>query len=523
MPMPLVSPAPADLALTAPRGRGEVAITVRDVSKRYTRGSAGGWTLQGALLAAALAPVRALRGGRAPHGERAHPPPSPRSEQFWALRDVSFDVLRGERVGIIGRNGAGKSTLLKILSRVVYPTTGEARIRGRLTSLLEVGTGFNENMTGRENVYLNASIHGLSRREIEDRFHDIVDFAGVRPFLDTPVKRYSSGMQMRLAFAVAAHLDPDILLLDEVLAVGDLSFQQKCLERVDGLVSEGRTLLFVSHSLDAITRFCTRVIWLDAGTVKQDGPAREVVEAYLTEMIGVRSSRSWTPSEPWLHADARTDAETIAPASNADGSEARIGSENGTPAVNGTHGGDADARAIPTATATGRLDAPPGDEHVRLIGARVVDRAGDTVGSVAIDAPVGVEVTYDVLRAGRNVQPSLHFKTSSDQFIFAVAYTDPDRAFAPPAPGRYVATAWVPENVLNSGVIYVSVAMNTPDPYHEHCIVERAVSFNVFERVDAEGTARGLYARDFPGLVRPLLRWETRTVAMASDQMLERR
>ena len=470
----------------------EVAISVRGISKQYIRGQEVGWTLQGTLLELARAPVRALRGAHpsavpSPRSAGSAPRsagPTPRSETFWALQDVSFDVRRGERVGIIGRNGAGKSTLLKILSRVVYPTTGEARIRGRLTSLLEVGTGFNENMTGRENVYLNASIHGLTRREIDARFDEIVDFADVRAFLDTPVKRYSSGMQMRLAFAVAAHLDPDILLLDEVLAVGDLSFQQKCLERVEGLVSEGRTLLFVSHSLDAMTRFCTRVIWLDGGRIKQDGPARDVVEAYLTELIGVRSSRFWVAGEPWLHSDAH----------------AADGSSPSPPGMDASH---------PDVSPSDL----PGDELARLVGARVVDRHGETVGSVAIDQPVGIEVTYDVFQEGRNAQPSLHFKTSTDQYIFVVAYTDPEHAYTPLAPGRYVATAWVPENLLNIGVTYVTVALNTPDPFHEHCVVERAVSFNVFERLDADGTARGLYSRDFPGLVRPLLRWETRHLA----------
>jgi lipopolysaccharide transport system ATP-binding protein len=193
---------PASAAVTRP-----TAISVRGISKQYTRGQLAGWSLHGGVRAVGRAVGRALLGGG---GERT----PPASDTFWALRDVSFEIARGERVGIVGRNGAGKSTLLKVLSRVVFPTTGEATVRGRLTSLLEVGTGFNENLTGRENVYLNASIHGLTRGEIDERFEDIVEFAGVRAFLDTPVKRYSSGMQMRLAFAVAAHLDPDILLLD---------------------------------------------------------------------------------------------------------------------------------------------------------------------------------------------------------------------------------------------------------------------------------------------------------------------
>jgi lipopolysaccharide transport system ATP-binding protein len=246
-----------------------VMISVRGISKQYARGHEGGRSFHGGL-ASLLRLLRHETIGR----------PTTTNDTFWALDNVSFDIHYGERVGIIGRNGAGKSTLVKILSRVVYPTCGEARLRGRLVSLLEVGTGFNGDLTGRENVYMNASIHGLSRSEISARFDDIVEFSGVQSFLDTPVKRYSSGMQMRLAFAVAAHLDPDILILDEVLTVGDLDFQQKCLERVQLLVSEGRTLLFVSHSMDSLANFCDRCIWLDGGKIRADGPTKEILAEY---------------------------------------------------------------------------------------------------------------------------------------------------------------------------------------------------------------------------------------------------
>jgi lipopolysaccharide transport system ATP-binding protein len=244
-------------------------ISVRGLSKQYTRGPESTRSFHGGLAGL----MRWLR------GQKLDPSMSTRGT-FWALDDVSFDVRYGERVGIIGRNGAGKSTLLKILSRVVYPTKGEARLRGRLVSLLEVGTGFNGDLTGRENVYLNASLHGLSRAEIAERFDDIAAFADIGDFMDTPVKRYSSGMQMRVAFSVAAHLDPDILLLDEVLAVGDFEFQVKCLQRIEKLVSEGRTLLFVSHSADAILSFCDRCIWLEKGRVLGDGPAVRVLDEY---------------------------------------------------------------------------------------------------------------------------------------------------------------------------------------------------------------------------------------------------
>ncbi len=187
-------------------------------------------------------------------------------ETIWALKDVSFSVEQGEILGIIGRNGAGKSTLLKILSEVTAPTRGEVKIKGRIASLLEVGTGFHPELTGRENIYLNGAILGMSRQEIRSKFDEIVDFSGVEQFIDTPVKRYSSGMYVRLAFAVAAHLEPEILLVDEVLAVGDAQFQKKCLGKMGDVASEGRTVLFVSHNMIAIQSLCQRTLWLESGS-----------------------------------------------------------------------------------------------------------------------------------------------------------------------------------------------------------------------------------------------------------------
>jgi lipopolysaccharide transport system ATP-binding protein len=206
----------------------------------------------------------------------------PATKEFWALRDVSFDVNQGDVVGIIGRNGAGKSTLLKLLSRITEPTTGRIRIRGRVASLLEVGTGFHPELTGRENIYLNGAILGMSRKEITAKFDEIVDFAEVEEFLETPVKRYSSGMYVRLAFAVAANLDPEVLIVDEVLAVGDSQFQRKCLGKMkDFSTSEGRTVLFVSHSMASVRALCTSALWLDHGQVRLRGSSLDVIRAYL--------------------------------------------------------------------------------------------------------------------------------------------------------------------------------------------------------------------------------------------------
>lgn len=214
------------------------------------------------------------------------------AESIWALRDVSFDADEGEVVGIVGRNGAGKSTLLKILSRITYPTSGEVRVNGRVASLLEVGTGFHDELTGRENIYLNGSILGMRKREVEERFDAIVDFSGVEQFIDTPIKHYSSGMRLRLGFAVAAHLEPDVLIVDEVLAVGDAGFQKKCIQAMEGLRNSGRTVLFVSHNLAAVENLCSRGIWIDAGKIRMDGRAKEVIIAYMGSFAGERVSGS---------------------------------------------------------------------------------------------------------------------------------------------------------------------------------------------------------------------------------------
>lgn len=211
-------------------------------------------------------------------------------EAIWALRDVSLSIKRGETVGIIGRNGAGKSTLLKILTKITYPSSGSTRVDGRVASMLEVGTGFHEELTGRENIYLNGSILGMSKKQVRRQLDAIVDFSGVEKFLDTPIKRYSSGMRLRLGFAVAAHLDPEILMIDEVLAVGDASFQKKCLDAIEKLRIAGRTILFVSHNLPAVENLCERCIWIESGRVHQDGESRAVVRDYMESMREVTAA-----------------------------------------------------------------------------------------------------------------------------------------------------------------------------------------------------------------------------------------
>lgn len=254
----------------------EIAIDIEDLGKRYDldRFRDPQMGLRHVVESALRAPFSMLRAGSR----------SRRKKEFWALRGVSLQIPRGEVVGIIGRNGAGKSTLLKLLSRITVPTEGRIRINGRVASLLEVGTGFHQELTGRENIFLNGAILGMSRAEIGRKFDEIVEFAEVGEFLDTPVKRYSSGMYVRLAFAVAAHLDPETLIVDEVLAVGDAAFQRKCLGRMSSFAQSGRTVLFVSHNLEAVRTLCQRALWLNQGRIEQDGAVDEVVENYFNAL-----------------------------------------------------------------------------------------------------------------------------------------------------------------------------------------------------------------------------------------------
>ncbi len=290
-------------------------IKVEHLSKRYRLGQLSGRTLTEDLnrwwarlrhkpdpylkIGHASLPSTLSSSKGNPQSEGGPPVPGPRSpvDYLWALKDVSFNVEQGEVLGIIGRNGAGKSTLLKILSRITAPTSGEVKIKGRVASLLEVGTGFHPDLTGRENVYLNGSILGMTRKEVERKFDEIVAFAEIEQFIDTPVKRYSSGMYVRLAFAVAAHLEPEILLVDEVLAVGDAGFQKRCIGKMGEVAKGGRTVLFVSHNMQAIQSLCRRVVRIDCGRIAEWGDPRSVVSAYLSSLSVRGNEKSWPLEE----------------------------------------------------------------------------------------------------------------------------------------------------------------------------------------------------------------------------------
>lgn len=369
--------------------------------------------------------------------------------ELWALRDVSFSLEEGETLGIIGNNGAGKSTLLKILSRITKPTGGWAELHGRVGSLLEVGTGFHNELTGRENIFLNGAILGMQRAEIEKQFDEIVAFSEVEKFLDTPVKHFSSGMYMRLAFAVAAHLDPEILIVDEVLAVGDVAFQKKCLKKMKDVSRTGRTIIFVSHDMQAVNRLCNRVIWLKNGNVVKDGEAGDIVSAYLHEQSQTGAEKSWD---------------------------------------------------IP--------ESAPGNEITRLRRVRVRSESGETSSTVDIRCPVGVEMTYDVIEAGKIFVPNCHFYNEQGVCIF-VSHDWGDEWRRRPRPvGTYVSTVWIPGNFLAEGTVFVTAAATTYEPFDIHFVERDTVVFNVADSIEGD-SARGDYAGVLPGVVRPVLKWET--------------
>lgn len=367
---------------------------------------------------------------------------------IWAMRDVSFEIKEGEIVGIIGVNGAGKSTLLKILSKITDPTGGRAEIRGRISSLLEVGTGFHPELTGRENVYLNGTILGMRKKELDRKFDEIVDFSGVEKFIDTPVKRYSSGMKVRLAFAVAAHLEPEILLIDEVLAVGDAQFQKKCLSKMEDIGERGRTVLFVSHNMPAVTRICPRTILLNSGGVLQDGPSHNVISYYMGTEKGTRAERDW------FHEDA------------------------------------------------------PGDEMVRLCSVRIRSEDGQVSEVVDIRQSVTVEIEYEVLQYSPALFAYFHLVNEEGIELFESFENDTDWRNRPRQPGRYVTTTKIPGNFLAEGIFYVTPALRTINPEVRRFRVDDAVAFQVLDSMDGD-SARVDCVGNIGGVIRPLLAWET--------------
>jgi len=374
-------------------------------------------------------------------------------EEFWALKGVSFDINEGDKVGIIGRNGAGKSTALKILSRITEPTKGRVSIKGRVASLLEVGTGFHPELTGRENIFLNGAILGMTNREIKSKFDEIVAFAEVERFLDTPVKRYSSGMYVRLAFAVAAHLEPEILLVDEVLAVGDIQFQKKCLGKMEKVASEGRTVIFVSHNMEAIQRLCNRVILLGDGKVLQDGPTADVINRYMQTGPSEVGEKVWT--------DQKT---------------------------------------------------APGDDSIRIHAVRLKDKHNKMCTNFDVRDPVSIELDFWVKQSKCFADAEvILYDRAGHIILYSVDNTDSSWKGKGREPGLYRSVCHVPGDLLNEGTISVTAAVSTI-PHTCHAVAKEVVSFEVTDCMDPEGS-RGDVAGVWPtAAVRPRLKWDVSVI-----------
>ena len=436
----------------------DTAIRVDGLSKRYRIGFKEQIhdTLGGAVADFVTRPARNLRRLRrmSRFSEDGHDP----DDVIWALRDVSFEVARGEIVGLIGRNGAGKSTLLKILSRITAPTRGRVELSGRVSALLEVGTGFHPELTGRENIYLNGSVLGMRKKEIDQKFDQIVDFSEVEKFIDTPVKRYSSGMSVRLAFAVAAHLEPEILLVDEVLAVGDVKFQEKCIGKMQDVTSGGRTVLFVSHNMGSVQKLCCRALLVHEGRILRNGPTREVIGHYLglgAEHVG---ERVWDD-----------------------------------------------------------VASAPGDETARMRAVRVLDEDGRPTTEFDVRDPVLVQMEYWVLRDVGWLDVAFEFRNERGELVF-ISTDDSGDSASPSrarAPGFYRSTCRIPPDLLNNGQIFVLAALT--DGVRVHTIQRDAVMFNVVDAMDPKG-ARGNYVADWPATaVRPRMSWTAERFPIGQD------
>ena len=416
------------------------AIRVQNLGKQYAVGSfeQSGGTFYDLLAGGLKAPWRMLRGrGEEPSGQKL----------FWALRDVSFEVAEGEVVGIIGRNGAGKSTLLKLLSRITAPTAGRIEMRGRLSSLLEVGTGFHPELSGRENIFLNGAILGMSRQEVSRKFDEIVAFAEIDGFVDTPVKRYSSGMYVRLAFSVAAHLDPDILVVDEVLAVGDMQFQKKCLGKLETVARGGRSVLFVSHNLTAIESLCSKAVLLDKGRLVHQGPVREVTEKYIQAARNEVLTRD-------------------------------LGDADGGPAQNGS---------------------------LRILSVGLADEHGAPLATVSSDAAFRIQVEYRILRPDALGGLTVILEDSRGNIVLTSINNHEPNWYGRPMPaGVYRSSCEVPGQLLNSGWFHLGLNIFGKG-FSDPVLVEGILSFEVQDGA----SVRGDYFGPYGGTLRPLLKWQT--------------
>ena len=440
-----------------------IAIKVEQVSKCYRIGLKEELhdTFAQTLGSFIKKPIRNFKKYRSLYtfDDIAKNPENQSSDVFWAVKNVSFEAKKGEIIGLIGLNGAGKSTLLKILSQITPPTEGRVTFRGKVSSLLEVGTGFHPELTGRENIYLNGTILGMRKKLIDQRLDEIIDFSGVEKFLDTPVKRYSSGMRMRLAFAVSAHLEPEILLVDEVLAVGDARFQKKCLNKMKDVSQHGRTVLFVSHNMPAVTRLCPRTILLGDGQVLADGPSAEVVGVYMnSDKGGMTAQRSWP-----------------------------------------------------------NLSEAPGDEVIRLCSVRAKNVAGEIAGIVNIRDSVCIELEYEVLHVGYEWQIYFHLINDAGIKIFQSIEDDPFWRKKIRPIGRYVSKAWIPGDLLTEGMYYINPRIYTTNPWLARVSINDVIGIQIIDEMDGSG-ARGDAVGHIKGVIRPHLKWETKLSPLETNE-----
>jgi len=424
----------------------EVAISVNGLSKMYRIGRVqkGDPNLQEVITQSLLAPFRRIAGLARGNATAA----ADLDEEFWALQDVSFEVRRGETVALVGGNGAGKSTLLKLLSRITEPTKGSATIRGRVGTLLEVGTGFHPELTGRENVFLNGSILGMQRSEVIENFDEIVAFSEIGSFIDTPVKHYSSGMKVRLAFSVASHLEPEVMFVDEVLAVGDAAFRKKCLQKIQQISRRGTTVLLVSHNAQAVTSMCDRAIWLKEGQIVGDGPASDVVSAYLSESIGLGGERIWTDDEK--------------------------------------SGGDV----------------------ARVKAVRVRNEQGNVVDTVDVREAFYLETEVEVLKSGFGLAMKYDLFTSENLGAFSSVDTqNPTWEGKTWDKGVYTLSMKVPGNFLQLDTYVLNFLLMCLEPVSSSEFYQMdALCVHIVDR-ESGPTAAGGFIGNFPGAVRPLLEW----------------
>ena len=424
----------------------DIILKAENISKQYRLGLVGTGTLSHDLNRW----WHQVRGKEDPYlriGDTNDRSTKGTSDYVWALQDINFEVERGEVLGIIGKNGAGKSTLLKILSKVTAPTTGSIKSRGRIASLLEVGTGFNPELTGRENIFLNGAILGMTKKEIASKIDAIIDFSGCERYIDTPVKRYSSGMTVRLAFAVAAFLEPDILVVDEVLAVGDAEFQKKAIGKMQDISRQGgRTVLFVSHNMAAVKQLCTKGIVLENGRVKFEGSVDNAIDTYLNYSTN-NAVKKWS------------------------------------------------------------INQAPNSDFIRLLEVKVLNKNNNISANHFITDNIQIEFTYEILKENQLFTHGFNLFNSHNIHILSSHDKDSSTLQNPLPLGKYSKKIIIPGNFLAESVYSCSFAIMRYNPFHVEFHEMDVVGFNVIDEI-GENTVRGNYSGRFPGIVRPLLNWK---------------